>query len=95
MFFVLKSVRVLEFDSWFTTVLKVQSWVRQKLKNRVEQARGRLEGLTEDEIQSKLTAAAAANATAAAGAGKMAQASKVGVWTQAMNVAIGAVAELS
>ncbi len=87
---------MLEFGSWFTTVLKVQSWVRRKLKNRVDHARGRLEGLTEDEIQSKIAAAAAANGTAAAGVGKMAaQASKVGVWTQAANVAIGAVAELS
>lgn len=82
-FFVIKSIRILEFDEWFTTVLRIQGWVRKKLESRVASARAKISkrngnpvhGLTE--VQ-----------------GKMGQASRYGVMTQAANVALGAITEL-
>ncbi|RHY30241.1 hypothetical protein DYB32_004493 [Aphanomyces invadans] len=40
-FFILKSLRTLEFEQWFHTVLKIQGWMRDKLKAKLRQIRVR------------------------------------------------------
>jgi len=47
-FFILKSIRTLEFEEWFGTVLRVQGWVRAKMKNKLQQAKFRIQHQNEN-----------------------------------------------
>ncbi|KAH9084838.1 hypothetical protein Ae201684P_002077 [Aphanomyces euteiches] len=40
-FFILKSLRTLEFEEWFHTLLKIQGWMRAKLQKKLEVIRAR------------------------------------------------------
>ncbi|EQC41892.1 hypothetical protein SDRG_00748 [Saprolegnia diclina VS20] len=78
-FFILKSMRTLEFKSWFHTVLRVQGWVRAKLKRKLHEIRARRSDL--DEALLAPSAPIVSNA-----APYMAQASKFGVMSQGFNL---------
>lgn len=84
-FFVLKSIRMLEFDEWFSTVLRIQGWVKKKLQRKVLEAKGKLQGLTKEETEEIALKEVQ---------GQMGQASRYGVMTQAANILLGAVTEL-
>lgn len=40
-FFVLKSIRTLEFEEWFSVVLRLQGWVRERFRKRLQNVRSK------------------------------------------------------
>ncbi|KAL7996662.1 hypothetical protein Plhal703r1_c38g0135711 [Plasmopara halstedii] len=40
-FFVLKSIRTLEFDEWFGVVLRIQSWVKERFRKKLQDVRSK------------------------------------------------------
>ncbi|OQR83731.1 hypothetical protein ACHHYP_14347 [Achlya hypogyna] len=80
-FFILKSLRTLEFRVWFQTVLRVQGWVRAKLKKKLHDIRVRRSDLSEALLHDE-PPVVVANA-----APYMAMASKLGIMCQSFNFA--------
>ncbi|OQS00177.1 hypothetical protein THRCLA_06169 [Thraustotheca clavata] len=78
-FFILKSLRTLEFRDYFKVVLRVQGWVRNKLKKKLHEVRQRLSDLSDVPLPEP-TPVVVSNA-----APYMAQASKYGVMAQGFN----------
>jgi hypothetical protein len=75
-FFVLKSIRTLEFEEWFSVVLRIQGWVKDRFRKKLKDIRQKSSKKFEDEAEVINTSA------------QMAQASKIGVYSQMANICI-------
>lgn len=88
-FFVLKSIRTLEFEEWFGVVLRIQGWVKDHIRKRLHKLRSKgSNGETDDEAAARLAAQAAADPPLVNTSAQMAQASKLGMYSQIFNIVI-------
>lgn len=88
-FFVLKSIRTLEFEEWFEVVLKIQGWVKERFRKKLEEVRAKRGEVRVSEAPKKHKHHASpplVNTSA-----QMAQASKFGMYSQAANIIIALV----
>lgn len=89
-FFVLKSIRTLEFDEWFAVVLRIQGWVKEHFRKRLRDVRskGSKEISSSDLLASKKQAKPKAAPPLVNTSAQMAQASKLGMYSQMANIVI-------
>ncbi|KAK1935486.1 hypothetical protein P3T76_010711 [Phytophthora citrophthora] len=81
-FFVLKSIRTLEFEEWFSVVLRIQGWVKERFRKKLHEVRSK--GSKEmDSIRNAEPTAPLINTSA-----QMAFASKMGMYSQMANIII-------
>lgn len=90
-FFVLKSIRTLEFDEWFAVVLRIQGWVKERFRKKLRDVRSKgskelsnSDVLASAKKQKKAKAPPPLMNTSA----QMAQASKFGMYSQMANIVI-------
>ncbi|RLN54060.1 hypothetical protein BBJ29_008004 [Phytophthora kernoviae] len=81
-FFVLKSIRTLEFEEWFSVVLRIQGWVKERFRKKLREVRSK--GSKEFESQRMMEAAVPLINTSA----QMAYASRLGMYSQMFNIII-------
>lgn len=87
-FFVLKSIRTLEFDEWFAVVLRIQGWVKERFRKKLRDVRSKgSKEISSSDLQKKLKPAPPLMNTSA----QMAQASKLGMYSQMANIIIALV----
>ncbi|RLN37767.1 hypothetical protein BBJ28_00007547 [Nothophytophthora sp. Chile5] len=82
-FFVLKSIRTLEFEEWFAVVLRIQGWVKERFRKKLRDVRSK--GSKELDAAQKPPPPANALINTSA---QMAYASKLGMYSQMFNIAI-------
>lgn len=90
-FFVLKSIRTLEFEEWFAVVLRIQGWVKDHIRKRLHKVRSKgSNGLDESDeaAAARLAAQAQAAPPLVNTSAQMAQASKLGMYSQVFNIVI-------
>ncbi|GMF28186.1 unnamed protein product [Phytophthora lilii] len=81
-FFVLKSIRTLEFEEWFSVVLRIQGWVKEHFRKKLRDVRPK--GSKDlDSVRKAEPAAPLINTSA-----QMAYASKLGMYSQMFNIII-------
>lgn len=85
-FFVLKSIRTLEFEEWFGVVLRIQGWVKDRVRRKLHKVRSKGGSKDMDAAQSAAAYPPLVNTSA-----QMAQASKLGMYSQVFNIAIALV----
>jgi hypothetical protein len=88
-FFVLKSIRTLEFDEWFAVVLRIQGWVKERFRKRLHEVR--LKGskeLPHSESLKKVKSSKRKTPPLMNTSAQMAQASKMGMYSQMANIVI-------
>ncbi|POM65939.1 Hypothetical protein PHPALM_18275 [Phytophthora palmivora] len=81
-FFVLKSIRTLEFEEWFSVVLRIQGWVKERFRKKLREVRSK--GSKDMDTAKKAESAAPLINTSA----QMVFASKMGMYSQMFNIAI-------
>ncbi|CAH0493339.1 unnamed protein product [Peronospora farinosa] len=82
-FFVLKSIRTLEFEEWFSVVLRIQGWVKERFRKKLRDVRSK--GSKDmDNSRNMATAAPVIINTSA----QMAFASRLGMYSQMFNIII-------
>ncbi|KAJ0400546.1 hypothetical protein P43SY_008409 [Pythium insidiosum] len=89
-FFVLKSIRTLEFEEWFSVVLRLQGWVRERFRRKLQEVRAKgvqkaPESADDDKKKKKKKKAEPPLVNTSA---QMAQASKFGMYSQMGNIVI-------
>ncbi|KAE8985446.1 hypothetical protein PR003_g21560 [Phytophthora rubi] len=84
-FFVLKSLRTLEFEEWFSVVLRIQGWVKERFRKKLREVRSK--GSKDLDGTQKLEPSAPLINTSA----QMAMASKLGMYSQMFNILIAVV----
>ncbi|CAH0473504.1 unnamed protein product [Peronospora belbahrii] len=82
-FFVLKSIRTLEFEEWFSVVLRIQGWVRERFRKKLHDVRSK--GSKDMDSMQKIESAVPLTINTSA---QMAYASKLGMYTQIFNIII-------
>lgn len=88
-FFVLKSIRTLEFEEWFGVVLRIQGWVKDHIRKRLHKLRSKGSDGEDDEARAaRLAEQAAAAPPLINTSAQMAQASKLGMYSQMFNIVI-------
>ncbi|TDH69783.1 hypothetical protein CCR75_008124 [Bremia lactucae] len=80
-FFVLKSIRTLEFEEWFRVVLRIQGWVKARCCKRLQDVRSK--GNNDFDANRTIAPAVLVNTSA-----QMAYASKLGMYSQMFNILI-------
>eukprot|EP00644_Phytophthora_capsici_P018442 jgi/Phyca11/11936/fgenesh1_pm.PHYCAscaffold_87_\ len=81
-FFVLKSIRTLEFEEWFSVVLRIQGWVKERFRKKLREVRSK--GSKDmDSLRNAEPSAPLINTSA-----QMAFASKMGMYSQMANIII-------
>ncbi|KAL4168028.1 hypothetical protein KRP22_011435 [Phytophthora ramorum] len=81
-FFVLKSIRTLEFEEWFSVVLRIQGWVKERFRKKLQDVRSK--GSKDfDSVRKAELAAPLINTSA-----QMAYASRLGMYSQMFNIII-------
>lgn len=81
-FFILKSIRILEFEEWFAVVLRIQGWVKESIRKRLLNVRRK----AQSERTCNESTPPIVNTSM-----QMTQAAKFGVYAQLVNLAIGIV----
>ncbi|EEY65275.1 uncharacterized protein PITG_16918 [Phytophthora infestans T30-4] len=81
-FFVLKSIRTLEFEEWFGVVLRIQGWVKERFRKKLQDVRSK--GSKDFDSARKAEAVVPLINTSA----QMAYASKLGMYSQMVNIII-------
>nr|CCA16602.1 conserved hypothetical protein [Albugo laibachii Nc14] len=77
-FFILKSIRILEFEEWFTVVLRIQGWVKENIRKKLQNVRRKAQKEhPEMEVEVVNTSM------------QMTQAAKFGMYAQLVNLAVG------
>uniref|UniRef100_M4BTV7 Uncharacterized protein n=1 Tax=Hyaloperonospora arabidopsidis (strain Emoy2) TaxID=559515 RepID=M4BTV7_HYAAE len=84
-FFVLKSIRTLEFEEWFSVVLRIQGWVKDRFRKKLRDVRSK--GSQDVETRRKPETKALLINTST----QMAYASKLGMYSQMFNIIIAIV----
>uniref|UniRef100_A0AAV1V8I7 Uncharacterized protein n=1 Tax=Peronospora matthiolae TaxID=2874970 RepID=A0AAV1V8I7_9STRA len=84
-FFVLKSIRTLEFEEWFSVVLRIQGWVKDRFRKKLRDVRSK--GSHDVETRRKPETKALLINTST----QMAYASKLGMYSQLFNIIIAIV----
>jgi hypothetical protein len=88
-FFVLKSIRTLEFEEWFSVVLRLQGWVRERFKKKLQTVRSKgSKEITDEDANSKKKKKKKADPPLINTSAQMAQASKFGMYSQMGNIVI-------
>lgn len=88
-FFVLKSIRTLEFDEWFGVVLRIQGWVKERFRHRLHEVRSKKTlDVNPDGSTKKIVPVEAPLVNTS---GQMAQASRYGMYAQMFNIVIALV----
>lgn len=92
-FFVLKSIRTLEFDEWFAVVLRIQGWVKERFRKKLREVRSKGSKEFADDVLSgkKQQRKAKAPPPLMNTSAQMAQASKLGMYSQMANIVIALV----
>jgi hypothetical protein len=81
-FFVLKSIRTLEFEEWFSVVLRIQGWVKERFRKKLRDVRSK--GSKDlDSVRKPEPVVPLINTSA-----QMAYASKLGMYSQMFNIII-------
>ncbi|KUF84090.1 hypothetical protein AM587_10013501 [Phytophthora nicotianae] len=81
-FFVLKSIRTLEFEEWFGVVLRIQGWVKERFRKKLQDVRSN-RSKEFDSTRKAEPVAPLINTSA-----QMAYASKLGMYSQMFNIII-------
>lgn len=81
-FFVLKSIRTLEFEEWFSVVLRIQGWVKERFRKKLHDVRSK--GSKDLDSQRQAEEVVPLINTSA----QMAYASKLGMYSQMFNILI-------
>ncbi|TYZ51826.1 hypothetical protein PybrP1_000262 [[Pythium] brassicae (nom. inval.)] len=90
-FFVLKSIRTLEFDEWFAVVLRIQGWVKEHIRKKLRDVRSKgssKEFASTDPLASKKQKKPKPAPPLVNTSAQMAQASKLGMYSQMANIVI-------
>ncbi|GAB9472547.1 hypothetical protein Gpo141_00009723 [Globisporangium polare] len=94
-FFVLKSIRTLEFDEWFAVVLRIQGWVKERFRKKLREVRSKgSKEFSNDMLKagsSKKQKKPKAPPPLMNTSAQMAQASKFGMYSQMANIVIALV----
>ncbi|GLD94657.1 hypothetical protein PINS_up003281 [Pythium insidiosum] len=89
-FFVLKSLRTLEFEEWFSVVLRLQGWVRERFRKKLQEvrAKGVQKAAATDEHDDQKKKKKKSEPPLVNTSAQMAQASKFGMYSQMGNIVI-------
>ncbi|CAI5746271.1 unnamed protein product [Peronospora destructor] len=82
-FFVLKSIRTLEFEEWFSVVLRIQGWVKERFRKKLRDVRSKGSKNMDSTRNVATTAPLTINTSV-----QMAYASRIGMYSQMFNIII-------